>query len=366
MENNRLSLDYWLALHHIPGCGIATVKKLLAAVDNNVEQIFTLRDPELTALGIPISIRAQIQRPDWQKVDEALNWARETHSHLVAFADPNYPPLLKQINAAPLILYAQGLVECLTKPQLAIVGSRQPSQHGISIAHNFAKQLSQQGLIITSGLAAGIDTASHFGAINHHYPTIAVMGTGLNHIFPEKNRNLAAKIREQGVLISEFTPQTPPRAENFPRRNRIISGMCVGVLVVEAALRSGSLITARYANEQGREVFAVPGSINNPLSQGCHELIRQGAKLVSNINDILVELGMLLQTTLTIEDEKLITVQDPQQQKILDLLHYESLSVDHIVAHSGLESDNVVRILQSLELDGLIQSNPHGYERILR
>ena len=224
-----------------------------------------------------------------------IKWLAEAGNHaIVTLDDPQYPDLLRQIDSPPPVLFIQGDIALLQDPQLAMVGSRNPTQGGKNNAYEFAKFLSANGITITSGLALGIDGYSHKGALDAQAPTIAVTATGLDRVYPAKHRSLAHAISEYGAIVSEHTIGTPVRAQNFPRRNRIISGLSVGTLVIEAAIKSGSLITARYASEQGREVFAIPGSIHNPLARGCHQLIRQGAKLVETAGHILEEISPAL------------------------------------------------------------------------
>lgn len=233
-------------------------------------------------------------RPDWNYIERQLKALVQHNAYLLAWTDSHYPPRLREINRPPPILFIKGNKEALSQPQLAIVGSRQASQYGIETAYRLSREMGQAGLIITSGLALGIDKASHEGALITSSPTIAVLGSGLDIIYPFTHRTLAQHIlTKQGTLLSEFPFGTSPKPAHFPQRNRIISGLSLGTLVVEAALRSGSLITARYALEQNREVFAIPGSIYNPLSVGCHQLLKQGAKLVMTPQDILEELSML-------------------------------------------------------------------------
>jgi DNA processing protein len=284
--------------------------------------------------------------------------------------DPRYPELLKQIPDPPIGLFVSGNPTLLNTPQLAMVGSRNPSPYGRQIAESFAKHLSRCGLSITSGLAAGIDTASHRGALAGSGITLAVCGTGLDTTYPRSSEALAGEIEQWGALISEFPPGTPPLKHHFPQRNRLISGLSLGTLVVEAALRSGSLITARLAGDQGREVFAIPGSIHSPMSKGCHQLIRQGAKLVDTAEDILSELGSLsasltnltATTTANPHDLKGIShaLLDKDYKILLDALGFEPLSVDQLVLRSGLSADAVASMLLILELEGRIESFPGG------
>jgi DNA processing protein len=254
----------------------------------------------------------------------------------------------------------------LGNPQLAIVGSRNPSVVGKETAHDFARSLTASGMVITSGLALGIDTASHQGALDAGGQTVAVFGTGLDRVYPARNRQLAHAIVEQGgALVSEYPPQMEPFPGNFPRRNRIISGLSLGTLVVEAALRSGSLITARFAAEQGREVFAIPGSIHNPLARGCHQLIRQGAKLVETAQDVVEELAPQLRAALAAAPEKADGGDAPslegESRHLLDCLDGGASSVDQLVQRSGLTADAVSSMLLLLELQGYVVSTAGGY-----
>ena len=261
------------------------------------------------------------------------------------------------------MLFARGDVALLQNPQLAIVGSRNPSVVGRETAQEFARTLAASGMTITSGLALGIDAASHQGALDGGGQTVAVFGTGLDRVYPAKNRALAHAIVEAGgVLLSEYPPGTEPLPGNFPRRNRIISGLSLGTLVVEAALRSGSLITARYAVEQGREVFAIPGSIHNPLARGCHQLIRQGAKLVEGARDILEELAPQLNAILAEpEPPEPSTGPDGEHRMLLACMGDGTSSVDQLVERSGLTADAVSSMLLLLELQGYVVSTAGGY-----
>ena len=299
-------------------------------------------------------------------------WLEAEHHHLISLSDPAYPTLLKQLPDAPLGLFVSGDPALLGAPQLAMVGSRNPTPYGRQLAEAFAKHLSACGLCVTSGLAAGIDAASHRGALANatHGHTLAVCGTGLDIVYPRSSESLAKEIEQRGALVSEFPPGTPPRKYHFPRRNRIISGLSLGTLVVEATLGSGSLITARLAGDQGREVFAIPGSVHNPMAKGCHQLIRQGAKLVDSADDILSELGPLAATlrlapcpdgskpvdSMSISQARL----DKDYKILLDALGFEPLSVDQLVAQSGFKADSVASMLLILELEGRIESYPGG------
>ena len=274
-----------------------------------------------------------------------------------------YPYQLKQIDNPPPLLFVRGNEHILSQRQIAIVGSRNPSASGLQTATAFAKSLSQAGFIITSGLALGIDAASHQGALNAGGETIAVAGTGLDRVYPARNKRLATDIVNSGALISEFPPGTAAQANHFPRRNRIISGLCMGLLVVEAAQRSGSLITARMALEANREVFAIPGSIHNPLARGCNALIKEGAKLVENTHDIFDELVEYNQQPEDDSQENLQSVLDLEQQNLLNLIMFSPTSIDWLVQESGYSVEVISSMLLMFELQGSIATVPGGYIR---
>ncbi len=303
-------------------------------------------------------------------VERDLEWLQQPGNQLLTWQHPHYPVLLAQLPDPPLLLYVHGDVTLLGEPQLAMVGSRNPTASGQATATDFARHLAAAGLVITSGLALGIDTASHGGALDARAPTIAVTGTGLDRVYPASNRELARRIAEHGALVSELPVGTPPLAENFPRRNRIISGLSLGTLVVEAALRSGSLITARLAAEQGREVFAIPGSIHSPLARGCHHLIRQGAKLVETAQDIIMELGPLAGSCQQAVTSSIPSTDEPAQlgeeyAQLLEIMGFDPIPIDRLVVRSGLTAAEVSSMLLQLELGGRVASNPGGiYNRL--
>lgn len=298
-------------------------------------------------------------------IDLDLSWLEQKNNCIITFNDTNYPPQLKEIADPPPVLFVRGNADLLSLPQIAIVGSRNPSTLGEETAFNFAKTLSHYGFVITSGLALGIDAAGHRGALNAKGYTIAVAGTGLDRIYPARHKELATDIVNSGVMISEFPTGTTAKANHFPRRNRIISGLCLGLLVVEAAKESGSLITARMALEQNREVFAIPGSIHNPLARGCNALIREGAKLVETTQDILEELNQYYQ-----QDEKLLppTMQstlDLEQQTLLNRIMFSPTSIDTLVENTGESVEIISSMLLILELQGYLEATPGGcYMRI--
>lgn len=298
-------------------------------------------------------------------------WLAEPNHHLITLSDPRYPRLLREIPDPPAALYVVGDPDLLSATQLGIVGSRNPTPGGSETAHAFASYLTQSGLTITSGLAMGVDAAAHRGALGAGGKTIAVAGTGLDRVYPARHRELAHEIAAQGALISEFALGTPALAHNFPRRNRIISGLSLGVLVVEAALQSGSLITARLAAEQGREVFAIPGSIHNPLARGCHALIRQGAKLVETAADILEELGPMAQITAPARQTdgagNITSGLGVEAMTLLDCLGFDPTPVDSLIERSGLTPEAVSSMLLVLELQGHVVAAPGGhYTRVTR
>ncbi|HIE39847.1 MAG TPA: DNA-protecting protein DprA [Thiomicrorhabdus sp.] len=315
----------------------------------------------------------EAERP--KRVEEAMHWGEQAGQNWLAFGDTHYPDLLQTIDDAPLLLATRGRFELLQDPQIAIVGSRHASKQGALIAQDFAQHLSSQGLTITSGLALGIDAAAHQGGLQGIGKTIAVVATGLDRIYPATNQTLGRQIAEEGVMVSEFPLGTKPLAYHFPKRNRIISGLSVGTLVVEAALKSGSLITAKTATDQGREVFAVPGSINNPQAKGCHQLIKQGAKLVESGQDILEELSIPLQNSLTPQSMDLFESNQNQtlqnspppsyQTAILEYIGYEPIGMDELVVLSKQPVYEIQSQLMLLELSETIEALSAGRWRRL-
>ncbi len=357
------NIDDWLKLWHQPGIGPVSFQRLLARFDTPA-QALAASDNDWIDSGLTTSSTAKrLLSPD---ISADLKWLESSSNHhLVLISSDKYPATLKQLPAPPPLLYLRGDIDVLSLPQLAIVGSRHPTQSGIQSAKAFSSHFASAGLTITSGLAMGIDTLAHQSTLAANGITIAVCGTGLDSVYPARNRKLADDIAATGALISEFPVNTQPRAENFPRRNRIISGISLGTLVVEAAQRSGSLITARYAMEQGRDVFAIPGSIHNPMARGCHRLIRQGAKLVETANDVLEELGPLIKVyhppQTTAVDTQTPEVLNSDHQNILNAIDYDATTIDTIIGKTGLTAEEVSSILLILELEGRIASEPGGY-----
>ena len=301
-------------------------------------------------------------------VDSEEEWLENPNHHIIGPDD--FPELLTQIPGPPLRLFVNGNPEALHLPSLAIVGSRNPTRAGVQNAYEFAKYLGGAGFSIVSGLAQGIDAAAHRGALDADTTTVAFLGHGMDRIYPTCNAELALQIARRGALCSEFPLGTPPRKENFPQRNRLISGVSLGTLVVEAAIRSGSLISARLAGEQGRGIFAIPGSIHNPLSRGCHQLIRQGATLVEQAVDIVSELGPvfehLLQSTDAKESpQKKLTEPDDDYRLLLEALGFDPATPDELAETSGLTIDQVSSMLLILELEGEIEAQNSGrYSRL--
>jgi len=305
-----------------------------------------------------------------QKHDAAIAWLAAADQHLLTWAHPAYPTGLLESGDAPIVLYAKGRLPLLARPAVAMVGSRNCSQGGRDTAEAFAQAFAERGVCVVSGLAAGIDAAAHTGALRATgaaaASTIAVIGTGIDRVYPAANKLLAHSIAEHGLMLSEYPLGTPPLPENFPQRNRIISGLSLGVLVVEASMASGSLITARYAGEQGREVFAIPGSIHSTFHKGCHHLIKQGAKLVETADDVLSELRLAAPATVTTASPEpgagtLGATSDTEALSAL-LAHIEHApaDVDALVSRSGLTIDQVVTELTMLELDGRVEQLPGG------
>ena len=337
--------------------------------------MFTASGAQLRAAGLSNEIISALRHPDQQLLDQDLEWLSQPGHDLVPFDDPRYPALLAEISVAPAALFIDGNVDALWQPQVAVIGSRNPTAGGVENARDFAGTLARHGFTITSGLAVGIDGTAHRAALDAGANTVAVLGSGLDRIYPPQNRQLAEDIRNQGVLVSEFPPGTGAKREHFPSRNRIISGLSLGVLVIEAALNSGSLITARLAGDQGREVFALPGSIHNPLAKGCHRLIRDGARLVETDSEILQELaplaGRLAQSLrqqmdqipppeLVKETTEPNLGDDPEYARLWSYLGHDPLPMDTLIENSGLTAKAVSAMLLMLELRGRVEAHPGG------
>lgn len=384
----------WLLLSGLPGVGPRTLARLLAEIGNG-EAILQAPLPLLARLGVRAAALKSLEHwrhaphshPSYSQCQQLQRWLQCPEHGLLSFDCDGYPRSLKQIADPPSLLYLRGDPDVLRQAQIALVGSRHASTPGLKTAYAFARQLSLSGWIPISGLALGIDQQAHLGALDGFGLTVAVLGTGVDVIYPRRHCGLAERILAAGgALVSEYPLGTPPRARHFPRRNRIISGLSMATLVVEASLNSGSLITASQALEQGREVFAIPGSIHSPTSKGCHQLIRQGAKLVECVDHIYEELapqlpGMGWQGE---KDERAASLQGqlplgpiPEaapaaaatpalsalEQQLMNAIGYQTLAVDELVEHSALKTDQVIATLLELELRGLIQSVVGGYQR---
>lgn len=363
MEAPSLSLSddqqlAWLALMRAPNTGPRTLNPLLADTPDP-QALF--RHPPTQA---PEQLRQYLRSPDWHSAEQDLAWLKSGNNHLLPITHADYPSLLQDLADPPPLLYLKGDPELLHLPQLGMVGSRNATRSAIQSAHQFAAFLAANGIAITSGMALGIDGAGHEGALQVQGKTLAVVGTGLDRIYPAKHRDLAHRIAEHGLLVSEFPPGTPPLPGHFPRRNRLIAALSVGVLVVEAALKSGSLITARLAAELGREVFAMPGSIHNPLSRGCHALIRDGAKLVETgehiVEELAAGLGQLTANQSSEEPEETSTTLDAEHAELLDNMGYDPVSTDDLVARSRFSAAEVSSMLLLLELEGHVSSEQGG------
>lgn len=368
VQKNSEELRYLLALHRAPGIGPITFKDLIARF-GSAELVFQAA-PLLSPEGrLTASVLAYLKNPDWSAVEKDLVWAEHSSNHILTQTDEHYPRLLSQIHDLPPLLFVRGDPTILKQPQIAIVGSRNPSTMGSETTHGFGRGLVAAGLVVSSGMAYGIDAAAHEGALAGGGQTIAVAGTGLDRVYPAQHRDLAHRIAERGALVSEYPVGTPPLSAHFPRRNRILSGLALGVLVVEASLKSGSLITARFAIEHGREVFAIPGSIHDPLSKGCHLLLREGAKLVETVQDILEELRQWSPkaTAFTPIANKLTTktpempVLDEEYEKLLQHMGHDPLPIDTLVEYTGLTSASISSMLLILELQGLVIARPGGF-----
>lgn len=355
---------HWLRLERTPGVGSATARKLLAAF-GLPQNIFTASHAalrEVVSERVAEALLAPLADETRALTDRTLDWAAQPGNRVLTLADTDYPKALLDIADPPCILYVKGRIELLSSPALAVVGSRNATAQGISNAEKFSETLSQAGLTIISGMALGIDAAAHQGGLRGPGSTVAVIGTGANIIYPNRNRALAHMIAEGGCIVSEYALGTPVMSANFPRRNRIISGLAQGVLVVEAAAQSGSLITARMAAEQGRDVFAIPGSIHSPLSKGCHLLIKQGAKLVESAQDVLEELKHHGPAQCP---PAATAPAAGMASRTLEAMGYDPIDLDTLAARCELDIAALHAELLTLELDGYVEVLPGGLVRRL-
>ncbi|MGL1833563.1 DNA-processing protein DprA [Rhodocyclaceae bacterium SMB388] len=364
----------WIRLTRSQGLGPAVQRTLLAAF-GLPEGIFSAgRSALVSVVGAEAADRV-LAPADQAAIEEALTWSEDPDNHIVTLADGTYPQSLLTIPDPPVVLYVRGNPARLAEPGLSVVGARSATAQGVANAEAFSRSLAEAGLAIVSGLALGIDAAAHRGALAADRTTIAVIGTGADRVYPARNRALAHQIAAHGAIVSEYPLGTPPLPHNFPRRNRIIAGLGLGVLVVEAAVGSGSLITARLAADCGREVFAIPGSIHSPLARGCHRLIRDGAKLVETASDVFEELGWSGVTgertpiaTRSVHTARTVPAQaslapppdDDQTRRVIDALGHDPTDLDTLASRSGLTLDALYAILLPLELDGHISRMPGG------
>jgi DNA processing protein len=367
---DALDLRPWLVLCRAPGIGSVAVQRLLESFSDAAAAV-EARPAALRAAGLDATQIDALQKPDEAALQRDLDWLAQPGRRLLCWHHADYPAALREIARPPPVLFVQGDADWLNQPQIAMVGARNASPQGVENAQAFAAELARRGLTITSGLALGIDGAAHRGALSAGGGTVAVCGTGLDRVYPARHKALAHEIAAGGALVSEFPPGVPAAAENFPRRNRIISGLSLGVLVVEAARESGSLITARLALEQGREVFAIPGSIHNPMARGCHALIRQGAKLVETVDDILEEIGPRLGTRRAklqvAEAAPAAAPRDADEAALLAAMGDDAVAIDVLAARVPRPLGQLQSALTRLELEGLVAVAPGGrFQRLAR
>ena len=352
--------------------------RLIQLVDKlgGIDSVVAAGQPALRQAGLDAEAIGAIRNPDSSLLDQDINWLAESDHHLLTWDSDRYPALLRDTPSPPAALFVEGDPNVLWQPQIAVIGSRNPTTGGRENALDFSSELSRQGLTITSGMASGIDSCAHMAALNAGGLTVAVTGTGLDRVYPASSRQLAQKIRQHGVLVSEFPPGTGAKRSHFPSRNRIISGLSLGVLVIEAGLNSGTLITARMAGNQGRDVFALPGSIHNPMSKGCHRLIRDGARLVENVAQIMEELAPLAgqlagqlrkeletpveQNQLEFSEPDPQVEQDPDYRRLWSCLGFDPRPMDSIIDQSGLTARAVSAMLLMLELRGKVEAHTGG------
>lgn len=374
----------WLTLLRAPGIGGVKLRSLLDHF-GTVDSILAAKPPQWRAAGMPASAIQSLQSIDTARIDADLAWLDEPTHHLLTWDSDDYPELLRNTPQAPAGLFVAGDPDLLWRAQIAIVGSRNPTDGGRANARDFSRTLAKSGLLVTSGLADGIDAAAHRAALDIGHPTIAVIATGPDLVYPIKNRQLSSDIAQHGAIVSEFPPGTEARREHFPRRNRIIAGLSLGTLVVEAAMRSGALITARLAGEAGREVFALPGSIHNPLAKGCHRLIRDGAALVESAPEIIEALaphaGQLADalrlrladpadstagssaaassSTETVDGLRSQQDADPDYATLRQALGFDPVAIDVLAERTGLTVEALSSMLLLMELDGRVSAS-HG------
>lgn len=362
----------WLTLHTTPGLSGVKTQRIINQIEP--KELLESSYKDLLAIGFKPFQAKHIRAQGGGKVEACLSWAEGNMCHLLVVGDRDYPHQLSHIETAPVVLFVEGDKESLSLPQVAMVGSRSATREGLNVAHEFSQHFAESSVAVTSGLALGIDGRSHQGCLDAGGTSLAVLGNGFDHCYPKAHIGLMRRIRESGALVTEFPPYVPPKAQNFPRRNRIISGLSLAVVVVEAGLRSGTLITARFAIEQGRDVFAIPGSIHNPATQGCHYLIREGAMLATCADDVLSEISdEKLRSKLeeaSVAEEKQSLKRDMQmgasELVIFELLGERPESVDFLSERTHLSVNKVMMHLLELELKGLVASAGGGFIRLRR
>jgi DNA processing protein len=371
----KLRPEVWFAAVRAPLPG--RVLRLALEDAQVAQQLEAGSSTALRTLGVGEAAAAAFLAREPERVAADLEWLAQPANRLIELGDPDYPALLAESAGPPPVLFVSGNSDLLWYPQIAIVGSRNPTAGGIDTAADFAATFARSGLVVTSGLADGIDAAAHAAALDAGQPTIAVVGTGPDRVYPARNRALATRIREHGCIVSEFAPGTSARPDHFPRRNRIIAGLALGTLVVEAAQRSGALITARNASEAGREVFAIPGSIHNPLARGCHRLIREGAALVETSAEVIYALGPAAQRLASSLRGRLQAVAaasatapaadpiepDPQRVRLLAALGHDPVGIDALAERTGLTVGELSSMLVLLELEGVVSAQHGRYAR---
>jgi DNA processing protein len=377
--NEHVEWRDWLIVLRTPGLGPVGLRERLGAAQGRIDRV--LAHLQRHAATLDLDGQAWLKQPDEARLAADLAWLMKPGHRLLRCTDADFPPQLENIPQPPAALFVSGDASLLLRPQVAIVGARSASVAGRNAARGFARQLAQAGFVVTSGLADGIDGVAHEAALDAGQPTVAVIGTGPDLVYPRKHRELSARVEAQGALVSEFPPGTAARADHFPRRNRLIAGLSLGTLVVEAGLQSGSLITARLAGEQGREVFAVPGSIHNPLARGCHRLIRDGARLVESASEMVEALvpaaralGVELAHRLELSSEAGLGSDrpatggwrnDPEYRRLLDVLGHDPAALDELVERTGQSAAVLSSMLLMLELEGCVEGLPGGrYQRL--
>lgn len=356
MKNTNLA--YWLALHRCPGIGPINFIKIIKQFPDIVE-FFSLSGNAWNQLFVPKISQNHLKNPNWVAVDDDLSWGEKPNNHIITYLHPSYPKLLKQSPTPPPILFATGNIKHLHGFTLGIIGSRHPTAYGRKHAQYFSEVIAETGFIVVSGLAIGIDKIAHTAAINKNMPTIAVLANSPDTCYPKQHQALLEVIQQNGVSISEFPTKTKLHPKHFPRRNRIISGISHGVFIPEASLRSGSLITARHALEQNREIFTLPGDIQSPLSSGCHALIKEGAQLITTPEQIINNITPLYPVSLLTHSINCLNSID----KILKSIDYTPTSIQYIINKNQDYKDKIYQYLNTLELDGKISKCLNGYIR---